>query len=67
MSEETKIIEEKKCYIEKYGEINLFENVNNGLMLVESTQNTFSFISTFISKFKKLLGLNKSAESINDL
>ena len=61
------VIEEKKSYIEKYGEINLFENINTGLMLVESTQNTFSFISTFISKFKKLLGLNKSAESINDL
>ena len=61
------VIEEKKSYIEKYGEINLFESVNTGLMLVESTQNTFSFISTFISKFKKLFGLNKSAESINDL
>lgn len=61
------VIEEKKSYIEKYGEINLFESVNNGLMLVESTQNTFSFISTFINKFKKLLGFNKSAESINDL
>jgi len=61
------VIEEKKSYIEKYGEINLFENVNNGLMLVESTQNAFSFITTFISKFKKLLRLNKSSETINDL
>lgn len=61
------LIEEKKSYIEKYGEINLFENVNAGLMLVESTQNAFSFISSFINKFKKLLGLNKSSESINDL
>ena len=61
------VIEEKKSYIEKYGEINLFENINTGLMLVESTQNTFSFISTFINKFKKLLRINKSHESINDL
>ena len=61
------VIEEKKTYIEEYGEINLFENVNTGLMLVENTQNTFAFITTFISKFKKLLGFNKSAENINDL
>lgn len=61
------VIEEKKAYIQKYGEINLFESVNTGLMLVESTQNTFSFISSFISKLKKLLGINKSSESINDL
>ena len=61
------VIEEKKSYIEKYGEINLFENINNSLMLVESTQSTFSFITTFINKFKKLLGLNKSSETINDL
>lgn len=61
------LIEEKKSYIEKYGEINLFENVNAGLMLVESTQNAFSFISSFINKFKKLLGFNRSAENINDL
>ena len=61
------VVEEKKSYIEKYGEINLFENINTSLMLVDSTKNAFSFISTFISKFKKLLKLNKSAESINDL
>ena len=61
------VVEEKKSYIEKYGEINLFENINTSLMLVDNTKNVFSFISTFISKFKKLLKLNKSAESINDL
>lgn len=60
-------IEEKREYIEKYGEINLFENINNSLMLVDNTKNAFSFISTFVNKFKKLLGFNKSAESINDL
>ena len=61
------VIEEKKAYIQKYCEINLFESVNTGLMLVESTENTFSFISSFISKLKKLLGINKSSDSINDL
>jgi len=61
------VIEDKKSYIEKYGEINLFENINASLMLVDNTKNAFSFISTFINKFKKLLGLNKSTESINDL
>lgn len=61
------VIEEKKSYIEQYGEINLFENVNTSLMLVDTTKNTFSFISTFVIKIKKLFGLNKSAESINDL
>lgn len=60
-------IEEKREYIEKYGEINLFENINNSLMLVDTTKNAFSFISTFVNKFKKLLGFNKSHESINDL
>lgn len=61
------VIEEKKSYIEKYGEINLFESVNTSLMLVDTTKNTFSFITTFVNKIKKLFGLNKSAESINDL
>ena len=61
------VIEEKKSYIEKYGEINLFENINTGLMLVDNTKNAFSFISTFISKCKKLIKLNNSSESINDL
>lgn len=60
-------IEEKREYIEKYGEINLFENINNSLMLVDNTKNAFSFISTFVAKCKKLFGLNKSSESINDL
>lgn len=61
------VIEEKKSYIEQYGEINLFESVNTGLILVDDTKNVFSFIKTFISKCKKLFGLNKSSESINDL
>lgn len=61
------VVEEKRVYVEKYGEINLFENVNNGLMLVNNTKNSFSFASIFISKIKKLFRLNTSAESINEL
>ena len=59
-------IEEKKSYIEKYGEINLFENVNNSLMLVDNTKNAFSFITLLIGKIKKLLKFNNSYEDIND-
>ena len=59
-------IQEKKVYIEKYGEINLFENINNSLMLVDNTKSVLSFINTFIEKCKKLIGLNKSHENIND-
>lgn len=62
------VIEEKKSYIEKYGEINLFENVNTGLMIVDNTKNAFSLFNTFVSKIKKLFGLNTSKEqNINDI
>ena len=56
------VIEEKKSYIEKYGEINLFENISNELILVDNTKNALSLISTFITKIKKLIGLNKSSQ-----
>ena len=59
-------VQEKKIYIEKYGELNLFENINNSLMIVDNTRNAFSFISILITKCKKLIGLNKSGEKIND-
>lgn len=59
-------LQEKRTYIEKYGEINLFENINKSLMLVDNNKNIFSFITTFIAKCKKLFGLNKSNENIND-
>lgn len=61
------LVQEKRSYIEKYGEINLFENINKSLMLVDNTKFAFSFIKTFISKCKKLFGLNRSRENINDL
>lgn len=56
------VVEEKKSYIEKYGEINLFENISNELILVDNTKNALSLISTFITKIKKLIGLNKSSQ-----
>lgn len=59
-------VEEKKLYIEQYGEINLFENINNSLMIVDNTKNTFEFINIFVTKIKKLFGFNKSEENIND-
>lgn len=59
-------IQNKKVYIEKYGEINLYENINTSLMIVDNTKTIFSFISTLVSKCKKLIGLNKSGENIND-
>lgn len=59
-------IQEKKVYIEKYGEINLFENINNSLMLVDNTKSVLSFINTFIAKCKKLIGLNKSHDNVSD-
>lgn len=61
------LIEEKKSYIEKYGEINLFESISTSLMIVDNTKSAFSFMSTFVNKFKKLLGFNKSSETINDI
>lgn len=61
------MIEEKKSYIEEYGEINLFEDINNSLVLVDNTKNIFSFINTFIIKIKKLFKLNTSSEDINDI
>lgn len=61
------LVQEKRGYIEQYGEINLFENINKSLMLVDNTKTIFSFIRAFIAKCKKLFGLNKSRENINDL
>lgn len=55
-------IEEKRVYIEKYGEINLFENINNSLMLVDNSKSAFSLIKTFVTKIRKLFGLNRARE-----
>ena len=60
------LVQEKKVYIEKYGEINLFENINKSLMLIDDTKNIFSFLKLFVSKCKKLFGFNKFKGNIND-
>ena len=60
-------VEEKKSYIEKYGEINLFASISNELLLIENSKGTFSFIGSLIHMLKKLLGLKKVSEGINDL
>ena len=60
------VVQEKKIYIEKYGELNLFENINNSLMITDNTKTAFSFISALIAKCKKLIGINKSEEKSND-
>ncbi len=59
-------IQEKKTLIEKFGELNLFENINSNLMIIDNTKTVFSFINALVAKFKKLIGLNKSEENIND-
>ena len=59
-------VEEKRVCIEQYGEINLFENVNNSLMLVDNTKTRFALVTAFINKCKKIFRFNKSEENIND-
>lgn len=53
-------IQEKKSYIEKYGEINLFEDINKSLMIVNNNKNLLSLINKFITKAKKLVKLNRN-------
>lgn len=59
-------IENKKAYIKQHGEINLFDNFDNSLMLIDNPKPVFSFLSVFINKFKKIFGFNHTPESIND-
>ena len=56
------LIQEKKAYIEQYGELNLFENINNSLMIVDKANSMVSFFNTFTSKIKKLFKLNRSKQ-----
>ncbi len=53
-------MQEKREYIERYGEINLYENINNSLMIVENSKSLFSFINKFVTKLKKLAKLNRN-------
>ena len=56
------IVQRKKESIEKYGEINLFEDINKSLTIVEANKNFLSNIIKFITKVKKLVKLNKETE-----
>jgi len=58
-------VQEKKTYIEQYGEINLFESINQSLMIVDNTKNAFSFIGKFISKVKKLIPFAQTQRKYN--
>ena len=59
-------VEQKKSYIEQYGEISFFSEVNNSLILIDNTKTAFAFINTLMHKCKKLFNFNKSRENIND-
>lgn len=58
--------EKKRTYIEKNGEINLFEPETTALVIVDNTKSAVAFAQKFISKVKKLFGFNKSKANIND-
>lgn len=54
-------LETKKEEIEKFGELNLFENeVSTALAIIPKTRYAFRFANTFIRKLKKLFKSNKS-------
>ena len=55
-------VQNKKSYIEQYGEINLYEEINTSLMIVDKNKNLLPFINKFVSKLKKLVRLNKNTE-----
>lgn len=56
------LVQEKKECIEKYGEINLFEEINKSLTIVDNSKNLLYFINKFVTKLKKLVKLNKNTE-----
>ena len=56
------LVQKKRTYIEKYGELNLFEDVNKSLMIVDNSKNLLSFINRFITKAKKLVKLNQNTK-----
>ena len=56
------LVQKKKFYIEQYGEINLYEEINQSLTIVDTSKNFLSFVTDFITKVKKLIKLNKNTE-----
>jgi hypothetical protein len=59
-------LENKEEYIKKFGDINLFENMDTGLIVVENTKNAFSFITALFKKVQKLFKANNLSEEINE-
>lgn len=59
-------LEKKHSYIEKNGEINLFEPETTALAIVDNTKSVVAFAQKFVVKIKKLFGFNKSKANIND-
>ena len=57
-----RVVQRKKESIEKYGDINLFEDINKSLTIVEANRNLLYFINKFVTKVKKLAKLNKETE-----
>lgn len=56
------LVQKKRTYIEKYGELNLFEDVNRSLMIVDNSKNLLSLVNKFITKAKKLVKLNRNTK-----
>jgi len=61
------LLEKKREYIEQYGEINLFETVQNSIMIIDNTKSSFNFLMTFVRKVKKLFYTDKETVHANDL
>ena len=63
-----RLVQIKKESIEKYGQINLYEELNKKLTIVEANRNLLYFINKFATKVKKLVKLNRGTEdNINNL
>ena len=54
------LVQKKKEYIEQYGEINLFEEINNSLTIVDNSKNFLYIVNKFITKAQQLVKLNKN-------
>ena len=62
------LIQIKKENIEKYGEINLYEELNKSLTIVEKSKSLFYYVNKFTTKVKKLTKLNRGTEeNINNI
>ena len=58
---------EKRNYIIKNGDINLFDKDSRALSLINTTKDSYSFAKVFMFKLKKLFRVNVNGEDINYL